>query len=288
MILVVGATGQLGSLITRLLLAHKKPVRMLVRPNSAYQPLAYAGAKPVFGDLKEPSSLATACQDVDVVITTANSIMRSGDDNVQTVDLNGNHSLIDTAKSAKVKQFIFTSALGADVNSPNPFMQAKAKSEAHLRESGLPYTIIAPNLLMEMWVNMVVGTPVQKGQPVTLIGEGRRKHTFISAADVAAFATTAVGHPAAMNRYLPLGGPQSVSWRDVITAFESTLGRKIPVRSVPPRSSVPGLPQFMSDMMTFMETFDSPLNMTETARTFGVTLTTLEEFMRNRIGQTKL
>lgn len=190
MILVVGATGQLGGLITRLLLAHKKPVRMLVRPNSAYQPLAYAGAKPVFGDLKEPSSLVAPCQNVDVVITTANSIMRGGDDNVQTVDLNGNHSLVDAAKSARVKQFIFTSVLGADVNSPNPLMQAKAKSEAHLRESGLTYTIIAPNVLMEMWVNMVVGTPVQKGQPVTLVGEGRRTHTFISATDVAVFATT--------------------------------------------------------------------------------------------------
>lgn len=285
MILVVGATGQLGGLITRLLLAHKKPVRMLIRPNSAYQQLAHAGATPVFGDLKEPSSLVSACQDVDVVITTANSIMRGGDDNVQTVDLDGNHSLIDAAKSARVKQFIFTSALGADVNSPNPFMQAKAKSEAHLRESKLPYTIIAPNLLMEMWVTMVVGTPVQKGQPVTLVGEGRRRHTFVSAADVAAFASTAVAHPAAMNRYLPLGGPESLCWHDVIAAFESTLGRKIPVRSLPLGSLVPELPKFMSDMMTFMETFDSPLSMTETARTFGVTLTTLGEFVRKGLGK---
>lgn len=283
MILVVGSTGQLGGLITRQLLAHKKPVRILIRPNSAYQPLVYAGAKPVFGDLKEPSSLVAACQDVDVVITTANSIMRGGEDNVQTVDLNGNQNLIDAAKLARVKQFIFTSTLGADVSSLNPFMQAKAKSEVHLRESRLPYTILAPNLLMEMWVNMVVGTPVQKGQPVTLVGEGHRKHTFISAVDVAAFATTAVAHPAAMNRYIPLGGPQSLSWHDVIATFESTLGRKISVRSVPPGSSVPGLSPFMAGMMAFMETYDSPLNMTDTARTFGVKLTTLEEFVHEAL-----
>lgn len=79
-----------------------------------------------------------------------------------------------------------------------------------------------------------------------------------------------------------------MSWHDVIAAFESALGRKIPVRSVPLGSSVPGLPKFMSDTMTFMETFDSPLSMTETARTFGVTLTTLEEFIRKSIGQMKI
>jgi uncharacterized protein YbjT (DUF2867 family) len=44
MILVVGATGQLGGLITRRLLADGRDVRILVRPGSAYAALVEAGA----------------------------------------------------------------------------------------------------------------------------------------------------------------------------------------------------------------------------------------------------
>jgi uncharacterized protein YbjT (DUF2867 family) len=55
---------------------------------------------------------------------------------------------------------------------------------------------------------MVVGIPLQTGQPITLAGEGKRVHSLISIGDVAAFATAVVGHPAAINRRLVLGGPE--------------------------------------------------------------------------------
>ncbi len=79
MILVVGATGHLGGAVTRMLLAQGQPVRILVRPQSDYQPLAEAGAQVVLGDLKQPGSLDAACQGADTVITTANSAARGGE-----------------------------------------------------------------------------------------------------------------------------------------------------------------------------------------------------------------
>jgi uncharacterized protein YbjT (DUF2867 family) len=156
MILVVGSTGQLGGLITRRLLAQSQPVRILTRAHSAYRPLEQAGAALAFGDLKDRASLDAACAGVDVVITTANAVLRGGEDNVQTVDVDGNRNLIDEAQAAGVKQFIFISALGVDADSPVPIFQAKAGTEAYLRASGLPYTILAPPAFMEVWVPMVV------------------------------------------------------------------------------------------------------------------------------------
>ena len=283
MILVAGATGQLGGIITRRLLAQGQPVRILVRPQSSFQPLVEAGGQPVFGDLKDRASLDPACEGIETLITTANSARRGGEDNVQTVDLAGNRNLIDAAKAAGVKQFIFTSALGADINSPVPFIQAKAKTEAYLRDSGMMYTILAPNAFMDMWVGMVIGVPLQAGQPVTLVGEGRRKHSFIAVRDVAAFATAAVGHPKAMNQYLAIGGPEALSWRDVVATFERVLDREIPVQYVSPGEPVPALPEgMMQQAMAGMEMYDSPLDMTEAASTFGVELTTLEESVRSQ------
>ena len=73
MILVVGATKRLGGTIARRLLADRRPVRVLVRPQSDYQSLVQAGAEPVIGDLKDPASLGSACDGIEAIITTANA-----------------------------------------------------------------------------------------------------------------------------------------------------------------------------------------------------------------------
>jgi uncharacterized protein YbjT (DUF2867 family) len=278
--LVVGGTGQLGGMIARQLLQHDTDVRVLVRPNSAYQPLVDAGALPVFGDLKDPASLDAAVQGVDVVITTANAVAATGPDTIESVDLQGNRDLIDAARAAGVGRFIFTSALGSTPESPVPFMRAKGLTEEHLRASGMPFTILAPNFFMEVWIGAIVGLAVAEGRPVTLVGEGRRKHSMISMADVAAFAVTSAGHPAAINRYLALGGPQALSWRDVVAIYEQLLGRLVPIQTVAPGEVVPGLPPLASGLMAAMDTYDSPLDMAETTSMLGVELTSVETFAR--------
>ena len=296
MILIVGATGILGGLITQRLLGEGRDVRILLRHNSPSEQMAAqgmatsarslidAGARPVYGDLKDRASLDRACDGVDTVITTANSAMRSGEDTVDTVDRQGNRSLIDAARAAGVKQFIFISFLGADPNSPVPLFQAKAETEAVLAGSVIPYTILAPNFFVESWAGMVVGMPLQARQPVTLVGEGRRLHSLISVGDVAAFAAAAVGHPAATNRRLALGGPEPVSWRGIVDAFGQVLGQELPVQFVAPGQPIPGLPEIVPPVLASMETYDSPIPMAETARTFGVEQTPLAVAVRHMLG----
>ena len=83
-----------------------------------------------------------------------------------------------------------------------------------------------------------------------------------------------------MNHYLPLGGPAAVSWHDVIATVQHVLGREVAVQSVGLGEPVPGLPEVAAGLMSALETYDSIIDMTETARTFGVQQTTLEEFIR--------
>ena len=142
---------------------------------------------------------------VKAVITTANSSKGSGDDNVESVELQGNRDLIDAASGAGVEQFIFTSSMKAAEDSPVPFFQAKAKTENHLRECGMTFTILSPNSIMEVWVAMVVGAPVQAGQPVTLVGDANHKHSFVSMADVVEFAAAFLENPAAENAKFLIG-----------------------------------------------------------------------------------
>jgi NADH dehydrogenase len=147
----------------------------------------------------------------------------------------------------------------------------------------MDYTILAPTAFMEVWPAMVVGMPALQGQTVTLVGEGSRRHSFVSNRNVAAFAVNVVDHPAARNRHLAIGGPEALTWREVVATYERVLERPIPVEYVAMGEPVPGLPEPMPAMLAGMETYDSVVEMEETSRTFGVPLTTLETFVREQV-----
>jgi uncharacterized protein YbjT (DUF2867 family) len=280
MILVVGATGVLGSMITRALLARGDDVRILVREGSNYAPLVAAGATPAVGDLKERASLDAACRDIDTIVTTATAIIRQPPDTLESVDDAGYRNLIEAAKRAGVQHFIYTSALGSSADSPVPLMRIKALNEQRLRESGMDYTVLMPNLYIEVWGAIVVAAPLAQGKPVTLVGEASRRHSMVSMRDAAAFAIAAIDNPAARNATIVIGGPRPVSWTDVVAAAEGIVGRAIETRFVALGDPIEGLPPGVAGMFSAMETYDSLIDMDETARTFGVTPTPIEEGLR--------
>ena len=126
---------------------------------------------------------------------------------------------------------------------------------------------------------MVVGIPLQTRQPITLVGEGQRLHSLISIGDVAAFTVQTVGQPCSNQ---PAIGP--VADQNLFPGVESwilldkVLGQELPVQFVSPGEAIPGLPDIVPPVLAGMETYDSPIPMEATARTFGVELTTLNHF----------
>ncbi|HUF50009.1 MAG TPA: SDR family oxidoreductase [Longimicrobiales bacterium] len=283
MILVSGATGVLGGMITHGLLERGAAVRVLVREGSDHGALVGAGAEPVIGDMKDAASLARACAGVAQVITTANSASRGGADTAESVDHRGNVSLIDAARDAGVSEFIFVSALGAAAESPVEFFRAKAAAETHLAASGMAWTILQPNLFMEVWIGMLIGLPLQQGLPVTLVGAGDHRHTFVSMRDVAAFVLAASASRGARGRTLVIGGPEAVTWLDVVRRAEQVIGRPIPVAHVAPGEPLPGLPSVVADLAAAMETYETVLDTTPLAAEFDISLTSVTEFLRGAL-----
>ncbi len=281
MVLVVGGTGFLGGAIAQGLRKKGEKVRALVRATTQAKALEAAGVEIVRGDLKDRASLDPACKGIDAVITTANSVLRGGADTIESVDTQGNRSLIDAAKKAGVKHFVFVSVLGADPNSPVPLMKAKGATEKQLRDSGMTYTILSPNFFMDFWVSTVVGQPAAAGKPVTIVGEGKRKHSFVALQDVAAFAIRALENPAARNAQIVIGGPAPASWDDVVATFQKALGRPLQVNHVKPGTPMPGVPDMVTGLLAALDSFDSPIDMAVTAKTYGVQLTSLEQFARS-------
>src|SRR3954447_8001640 len=111
-VLVVGATGQLGTVVVRKLVERGRSVRAFVRKTSNYQHLMHDGIETIFGDLREADSLGTACLNIDTVIATANAaVPREHGDSFKTVDNQGYKNLIEACIRQGVRQFIYTSVL---------------------------------------------------------------------------------------------------------------------------------------------------------------------------------
>ena len=174
MILIVGATGALGGTIAQNLLAKDdNELRVLVRDSSAAERFKRAGLEPVTGDLRDKPSLVRACRGVDTVITTASAARRGGPDTIESVDIQGTCDLINAAGACGARRFVYVSAYGAWMNHASSILAAKAYVDAYLRNSSLAWTVLAPNLFMDTWVELVVGNPVRAGSDVVLPGEGR-------------------------------------------------------------------------------------------------------------------
>ena len=279
MILVVGSSGMLGGMIALKLIERGESVRVLVRGVSPLQ-----GVEKAHGDLKDRSSLVAAMKGVTAVVTSATSAQRGGEDTVNSVDDLGNKNLLEIAKRSGVKQFVFVSASTADEASPVPLFAAKARVEKTLKNSGMDWTILAPHVFMDVWFPLIIGSAIEAGKPVALVGGGKKRHSFIAVEDVAEFAAAVVGNPKASKQRLLLGGPGALSWTEVVRKAAAILGRPVPTETIEPGSPIPTLPAplnaFVGTLAAGLEQQDVVIDTTKTANTFGVRLTPADEVLR--------
>jgi uncharacterized protein YbjT (DUF2867 family) len=234
MTLVVGATGMLGGEICRLLAERGKPVRALVRETSSPEKVAALrslGAELVRGDLKDRLSLDAACRGARAVISTASSTLsRQAGDSIETVDRQGQLSLVDAATAAGVRHFILISFPGIDIEFP--LQSAKRTVEQRLRRSGMTYTILQPTFFDEVWLSPAAGFDLVNGK-AQVYGAGDNKISWISFHDVAEFAVAALDNPQAKNAVLRLGGPDALSPLEVVRLVEQTTGKRFIIEHVP-------------------------------------------------------
>ncbi len=232
--LVVGASGMLGTEICRKLVEEGNEVRALVRGSidpAKRDRLKGLGAELVHGDIKDPSTLETACRGISTVISTASSTFsRQAGDSIESVDSQGQLNLVRASRAAGVHHFIFISFPPA----PEDFALQRAKRavERELAESGPVYTVLQPTFFTEAWLSPAVGFDVANAR-AQIYGSGRNKISWISYLDVARFAAASVNNPAARSGVIKLGGPDALSPLEVVQIFEEVGGREFAVTHVP-------------------------------------------------------
>jgi uncharacterized protein YbjT (DUF2867 family) len=233
MILVVGATGLLGARICERLRAEGQPVRALVRRTSnpdKVNVLKSLGCELATGDLKEPAQIEAGCQGITAVISTASSTLsRQPGDSIESVDLQGQLTLVNAARHANVRRFVFVSFLD-DPAVQYPLTQAKRSVERAMAD--LDFTSIQASFFMEVWLSSALGFDYIRGK-ARIYGDGSKPISWVSYRDVAEFCIAPVLRSVASRSVLEVGGPEALTPLEVVKIFEEESGRRFETEIVP-------------------------------------------------------
>ncbi|NKY29814.1 NAD(P)H-binding protein [Nocardia gamkensis] len=214
MILVTGATGNVGSEVVAAVRRSGQPVRALVRDidGVALPP----GVTAVSGDLDVPDTMAEAIDGARAMF------LLPGHANLP--------ALLDRAKSAGLQHVVLLSSGSAElVDSANVVARSMARSEQAVRESGLAWTFLRPRSFMS---NALRWLPQLAAGDVVRVRFPRVPVAAIDPADIAAVAARALTDDAFADRILDLTGPASLCPADQIAILAEVLDRPLVCREL--------------------------------------------------------
>jgi uncharacterized protein YbjT (DUF2867 family) len=235
MILLVGATGDLGGRILRALRDRDRSVRCLVRPQTNPAPVEALGGQTARGDLTDRSSLAIACAGVDTIIASATAIgrklMGERGPSIPEVDGAGMIALVDAAETAGVRRFVHMSFAGADASLGSPLERAKLATERRLRRSPMHATSVRSDGFQEIHLGPLGRFDMAAGK-VAVFGNGDSRRRFVATDDVAALVAAVADEPDAP-AVLEFGGPEALSRNEAIAVAERLTGRRMKRQRMP-------------------------------------------------------
>lgn len=223
MILLTGATGSVGYELAKLLSANGKAAKAMVRSDAAAEKLSGpAGIMPVFGDFDDQASLDAALQGIERAFLLTNSTERAESQQL---------SFVAAAKRAGVKHIVKLSQLHAAADSPVRFLRYHAAVEETIRNSGMAFTFLRPNLFMQGLIGFrdtIVGT----GKLFAPIGNS--KVSLIDTRDIAAVALAALTTEGHKGQTYDLTGPEALTHADLAMQIGNAIAQEVSFVEIPP------------------------------------------------------
>lgn len=215
---LTGANGHLGRLVLQNLL-EKVPASTILATTRDPEKLADFAAKGVVvrpADLNDPASLPAAFAGATSLLIISTDII--GKRTPQHL------AAIEGAVKAGVKRLVYTSAPGADPNSPNQLLKEHGQTEEAMQDSGLSYTSLRNNIYNNELAG-TLGLLAGDGKIYTLSGEG--KPVWISREDCARIAAAALVDENFPTGVVEVTGPEALGIPDLAARLSQLQGREI-------------------------------------------------------------
>jgi uncharacterized protein YbjT (DUF2867 family) len=224
--LVAGASGYLGRYITKELLSRNIKTRAIVR-NINKLNITDTNLEVFEGQVTRPDSIKGVCSNIDIVISTLGITRQKDGLTYEDVDYKANLNILEEAKKAGVKKFVYISVLNGDKIRHLKGGAAKEKFCDALKVSGIDYCIVRPNGFfsdMGDFFNMA-----RKGR-IYLFRDGELKINPIHGADLAK-AVVDVSFSDA--REIKIGGPDLLSQNEIAELALKACGKKRRITHLP-------------------------------------------------------
>jgi uncharacterized protein YbjT (DUF2867 family) len=222
LVTVFGGSGFVGRYAVRGLAKAGYRVRAAVRrPDLAgfLQPMGDVGqVQPVQANLRYPDSVRKAVEGAHVVINSVGLLASSGAQTFKAVHVDGARAVAEAARMAGAEHFVHISAIGASASSPARYAQTKAAGEAAVLEEFPGAIILRPSIVFgpedEFFNRFAAMARISPVLP--LIGGGRTRFQPVYVGDLAKAIATAVEGGGTPGAVYELGGPEVLTFRELL------------------------------------------------------------------------
>ncbi|MFN8427929.1 MAG: NAD(P)H-binding protein [Anaerolineales bacterium] len=256
-IAVTGAFSYTGKYITKRLLERGEEVVTLT--NHPNRPHSFNGQVKTFPLDFEEASMTKSLQGADVLVNTYWVRFDKGE-NTQPRAVENTRKLVNAAKAAGVKRIVHISIANPSADSRLPYYWGKAANEKAVIDTGLPYAIIRPTVLVGGGEDILINNIafLLRRLPVMLIpGDGSYGIQPVHVEDVANLAVEGVY---SKDSYITDAvGPESYTFKELVKLVGETIGAKRLVVSAPPRLALLAsqfLSLFLNDVLLTPEEVD--------------------------------
>ena len=279
-VLVLGATGTLGQPVTRCLLDRGHIVRVLARNAQKARSMFGAGMEVVEGDSTSRVDLGKAlagCAAVHVSLPTESELIAVE----QVVALAG------AGEAEDLKRISYVS--GTSVREENRWFEVvdvKMKAEDLLQRSGIPHTVFCPSWVMEVLANFV-----RPERAVVIEGKNPPGFHFFAADDFGRMVAASYEDDRPLGKRLFIHGPRSITLPAAIRSFHEACCPQLKLRRLMPWQArmvailtrTPSLGA-VSRLIAYFDKTEEHGDPTEANALLGAPTTTLEEWIRRRMG----